>query len=342
MLSNRNMPQEYIEASVLDHVAEDLLLTCNCNLDTAINLGVSSLLFSTIKKRIEYFIDQGIKSFVLGNTDTWPNMEESDQYSDLINYLESKDNIFFIIQTIGYDTKKHADNVVEIGLVYFNAFKYQPIENSDKRDFAFSCLNHFPKYFRIHLGLELWKNNLLDDILFSQSVGDQIFLEEANEKLKHIDGYEDYINALPFKYKFDSVAQPLDDKNLNFDTFAVDHPAFNNTYAHIYTESEIDKQVCTEKTIKPYLAGQIPIPLTPPGHIQYLKELGFHTFDDLLGNDYDSLSYENKIQKIVDIVSKGQYNIENYYNKNYTKIEQNNINLQNMYNKGLTRLRKVL
>ena len=57
------MPQEYIEASVLDHVAEDLLLTCNCNLDTAINLGVSSLLFSTIKKRIEYFIDQGIKSF---------------------------------------------------------------------------------------------------------------------------------------------------------------------------------------------------------------------------------------------------------------------------------------
>ena len=57
MLSNKNISQEYIEASVLDHVAEKMLLSCNCNLDTAINLGVSSLLFSTIKERIEYFIN---------------------------------------------------------------------------------------------------------------------------------------------------------------------------------------------------------------------------------------------------------------------------------------------
>ena len=342
MLNNTNIPDEYIEASVLDHVAEDLLLTCDCNLDTSINLGVSSLLFPTIKKRIEYFIDQGVKSFVLGNTDTWPNMEGTEQYSDFIDYLKTKSNIFFIIQTIGYDTKRHSDNVVEVGLVYFNEFKYESIENTQKRDYGFSSLNHFPKYFRIHLGLELWKNNLLDDILFSQSVGDKSFLEEANTKLKDIEGYEDYINALPFKYEFDSIVKSLDDKELNFDTFSVNHTAFNNTYAHIYTESEIDKQVCTEKTIKPYLAGQIPIPLTTPGHLMYLKELGFHTFDDLLGKDYDELSYENKIQKIVDIVSKGQYNIENYYNKNYTKIEQNNINLQNMYKKGLTRLKKVL
>ena len=342
MLNNKTIPQEYIEASVLDHVAEDLLLSCNRNLETSINLGVSSVLLVTIKERIEYFIDKGIKSFVLGNTDTWPNMEDSDHYSNFINYLESKDNIFFIIQTIGYNTKKHADNVVEIGLVYFNSFKYQPIENTDKRDFAFSCLNHFPKYFRINLGLELWKNNLLEDMLFSQSVGDQIFLEEANKKLKHIDGYEDYINALPFKYKFDPVVKSLDDKNLNFDTFSVNHPAFNNTYGHIYTESEIDKQVCTEKTIKPYLAGQIPIPLTPPGHIQYLKELGFHTFDDLLGTNYDELNYEDKIEVIVSIVSKGKDYIEDYYFKNYDKIEKNNTNLRNMYNMGLTRLRKVL
>lgn len=342
MLSNRNIPQKYIEASVLDHVAEDLLLTCNCNTDTSINLGVSSLLFNTIKEHIEYFIDQGITSFVLGNTDTWPNTKGEEQYSDFINYLKTKSNIFFIIQTIGYDTKKHSDNVVEVGLLHYNEFEYQPIKNIEKRDYTFSCLNYYPKYFRIHLGLELWKNNLLDDMLFSQSLESADYLSITNEQLKHLEQYEDYIDQLPIKYKFDSVIQPLDDKNLNFDTFSVNHPAFNNTYCHIYTESEIDKQVCTEKTIKPYLAGQIPIPLTPPGHIQNLKELGFHTFDDLLGNDYDNLSYENKIQKIVDIVSKGQYNIENYYNKNYTKIEQNNINLQNMYNKGLTRLRKVL
>mgnify|MGYP003313740210 CR=1 FL=1 len=342
MLSNRNIPQEYIEASVLDHVAEDLLLTYECNLDTAINLGVSSLLFNVIKERIDYFIDQGIKSFVLGNTDTWPNMESTDQYSDFIDYLNSKNNIFFIIKTLVYDTKKQSYNVVEVGLVYFNEFKYQTIENTDKREYSFSCLNHFPKYFRIHLGLELWKNNLLDDILFSQSVGDQTFLQEANIRLKDIEGYKDYINALPFKYKFDPVVASFDDKNLNFDTFSVNHTAFNNTYAHIYTESEIDRQVCTEKTIKPYLAGQIPIPLTPTGHIQYLKELGFDTFDDLLGPNYDDLNYEDKIEVIVNIVSKGKDYIEDYYFKNYDKIEKNNTNLRNMYNMGLTRLRKVL
>jgi hypothetical protein len=342
MLSNKNISQEYIEASVLDHVAEKMLLSCNCNLDTAINLGVSSLLFSTIKERIEYFINQGINSFVLGNTDTWPNMEDTDQYSDFIDYLKSKSNIFFIIQTIGYDTKRHSNNVVEVGLVYYNEFEYQPIEKTGKRDYTFSCLNHYPKYFRIHLGLELWKNNLLDDILFSQSLESADYLSKANKVLKHLDQYEDYINTLPIKYEFDSVITPLDDKNLNFNVFSVNHTAFNNTYAHIYTESEIDKQVCTEKSIKPYLAGQIPIPLTPPGHLQYLKELGFYTFDDLLGTNYDQLNYEDKIDVIISIVSKGKDYIEDYYIKNYDEIEKNNINLQNMYNKGLTRLRKVL
>jgi len=342
MLSNHTIPQEYVEASVLDHVATDLLLTCNLNLDTSINLGVSSLCFDTIQERINYFIDQGVKNFVLGNTDTWPNMRGTDQYSDIINFLKSKQDKFFIIQTIGYDTKKHADNVYEIGLVYFNNFKYQPIENTGKREYSYSCLNHFPKYFRIHLGYKLWENNLLDNILFSQSKGDENFLKEANNKLQHLEHYQNYIDCLPFKYEQDPFAEALDDKNLSFDTFSVNHTAFNNTYAHIYTESEIDKQVCTEKTVKPFLAGQIPIPLTPIGHLEYLKELGFNTFEDLLGYDYDSLSYENKIEKIVDIVSKGKYYIENYYTKNYTKVEENNINLQKMYKKGLTRLKNIV
>jgi hypothetical protein len=54
------------------------------------------------------------------------------------------------------------------------------------------------------------------------------------------------------------------------------------------------------------------------------------------------LEYENKIEKIVDIVSKGSYYIENYYTKNYTKVEENNINLRNMYKKGLTRLKNIV
>lgn len=342
MLNNSTIPQEYVEASVLDPVATDLLLCCDRNLDTSINLGVSSLLLETIKERIEYFIDQGVESFVLGNTDTWPNLLSSETYDDIINFLKSKQDTFFIIQTIGYDAKKHSDNIYEIGLVYFNNFKYQPIENTGKRDYSYSFLNHFPKYFRIHLGYKLWENKLLDDILFSQSKGEENFLNEANKKLQHLKHYQKYIDCLPFKYKQDPYAKALDDKNLSFDTFSVSHTAFNNTYAHIYTESEIDKQVCTEKTVKPFLAGQIPIPLTPIGHLEYLKELGFHTFDDLLGYDYDSLEYENKIEKIVDIVSKGSYYIENYYTKNYTKVEENNINLRNMYKKGLTRLKNIV
>ena len=44
MLSNSTIPQQYVEASVLDPVAQDLLQCCERNLDTSINLGVSSLL----------------------------------------------------------------------------------------------------------------------------------------------------------------------------------------------------------------------------------------------------------------------------------------------------------
>ena len=76
------------------------------------------------------------------------------------------------------------------------------------------------------------------NILFSQSKGEENFLKEANDKLQHLQQYQNYIDCLPFKYEQDPFAKPLDDKNLSFDTFSVSHTAFNNTYAHIYTESE--------------------------------------------------------------------------------------------------------
>tara|TARA_R110001606_G_scaffold346958_1_gene496253 strand:- start:714 stop:1745 length:1032 start_codon:yes stop_codon:yes gene_type:complete len=343
MLSNNNIPEEFIEASINDEGAERLLLYCKCNLDTAINLGVSSLLFDTIKYRVEYFINQGIKSFVLGNTDTWPNLLDTENYAEVIDYLNNKKDIFFIIQTIGYDTKRHSDNVVEIGLpICDNNLVIQSIQNKGKRNHSFSCLNHYPKYFRIHLGYELWKNNLLDGIIFSQSIIDQMYLGKTHIKLSHLEHYNKYIDILPIKNKYEPDGGRYEFKNLDFDVFDVTHTAFNDTYAHIYTESEIDRQVCTEKTIKPYQAGQVAIPLTPVGHLPYLRELGFHTFDDLLGDNYDSLDYNDKISVIVSIVSKGKQFIEDYHTNNYTKIVENNINLQNMFNKGLTRLRKVL
>ena len=61
----------------------------------------------------------------------------------------------------------------------------------------------------------------------------------------------------------------------------------------------------SEKTFKPILAGQLFILLASPGAVQFLREIGIDTFDDIIDHSYDdTIDIRSRIQQIVDQVDR--------------------------------------
>ena len=96
------------------------------------------------------------------------------------------------------------------------------------------------------------------------------------------------------------------------------------------TEGDISREnvmTFTEKTIKPFLAKQIPIFFALPNHVNLLRNLGFDMFDDIINHDYDNeidsvkrldlilIELERVINiDLIDFKSKNQYRFDNNYN----------------------------
>ena len=323
MLDNKTITtSRFKESQIIFGHDYKILKHFNCELSKSMNLGISSLLPNEIQSRVEYFIQNyGIKNFLLSNTDVYI-------FDDNLNEWLSNQNAFFIIQTLGISDKKIANNVHEICYPYMFNLEYRNIFTNKDRDYGFSFLNNYPRYFRIELGYYLWKAKLLDDIFYTQSLHEQEPVVH-NSSIKQ-NNLKEFLKLLPIQHE----------KGMNMEhDHTVTNPAFYNSYAHIYTESEIESPVVTEKTFKPFLSGQIPIPLACKGHLSYLKSLGFHTFDDLLGPEFDYSDSYLKMIKIKDIVKKGKRFIKEYYLENLDKIEHNNKNLKNMHSKRLENIK---
>lgn len=55
-------------------------------------------------------------------------------------------------------------------------------------------------------------------------------------------------------------------------------------------ETSSNRRYLTEKTIKAFVLGQIPIFLALPGYVAELRKLGFDVFDDIVSHDYDDIT----------------------------------------------------
>lgn len=81
----------------------------------------------------------------------------------------------------------------------------------------------------------------------------------------------------------------------------------------------------TEKSIKPFLAKQIPLFFALPGHLNVLRQLGFDMFDDLIDNSYDNESNHTKrLDLILDEIEKlVKIDLVDFKNKNKNRFEKN-------------------
>ena len=187
---------------------------------------------------------------------------------------------------------------------------------------------------RTLLGYQLYKNKLLDDIMFSQNVFDNAHaLTRASQdaKILNLENFEEYRNLLPIRAQMEIIPEGQAFRGAH-NSAVLTHPAHTKAYCNIVTESEceeypysrnINLPVITEKSYKPLRAGQIPIMLAARGHIAYFKSLGFEMMEDLLPAGYDQMNVPQKISAIVAIVSKGNKFIEDFYFSHLKEIQHN-------------------
>ena len=296
-------------------------------------IGIGSRFPEDILKTLDLLTDP-VDTVLLFNGDPWRYFDARDE---IFNHPNLQDKNVFL-QTLGYTNTKVNARCWEISypLHYWNMKKSMDpfVAKPSGLKYGFSCLNNSNNMHRTLLGYRLYKNNLLGDIIFSQNiVNDGYAITRASQDAKILDlvNFEEYRNLLPIRSQLEiiPVGQTFrGDHNYVIPT----HPAYTKAYCNIVTESEceeypynrnINLPVITEKSYKPFMAGQVPIMFAARGHIAYLKGLGFEMMEDLMPVGYDQMNIPQKISTIVAIVSKGKDLIEDFYFNHLREIKHN-------------------
>ena len=297
-------------------------------------INIGSQFPEDILKILDQLTDP-VDTVLLTNGDVWRYFDARDEIFDHPN-LQDK-NIF--LQTLGYTNTKVNARCWEISypLYHWKMEKSSSpfISKFSGLAYGFSCLNNSNNMHRTLLGYNLYINNLLNDIIFSQNIVDNgyaISRVGQDAEILNLENFEEYKNLLPIRAQMETipVGQEIREAHNLFGTPT--HPAYTKAYCNIVTESEceeypynrnINLPVITEKSYKPFMAGQIPIMFAARGHTAYLKGLGFEMMEDLMPVGYDQMNIPQKISTIVAIVSKGKDLIEDFYFNHLREIKHN-------------------
>ena len=297
-------------------------------------INIGSQFPEDILKILDQLTDP-VDTVLLTNGDVWRYFDARDEIFDHPN-LQDK-NIF--LQTLGYTNTKVNARCWEISypLFYWKMKKSMDpfVAKPSNLKYGFSCLNNSNNMHRTLLGYCLYKNNLLDDIIFSQNiVGNSYALTRTSQdaKILNLVKFEEYRNLLPIRSQMEiiPVGQEIREVHNLFGTPT--HPAYTKAYCNIVTESEceeypynrnINLPIVTEKSYKPFMAGQIPIMFAARGHIAYLKGLGFEMMEDLLPMGYDQMPVLQKIENIIIMVAKDKDLIKDFYFNHLREIKHN-------------------
>ena len=292
-------------------------------------INIGSQFPEDILKTLDRLTDP-VDTVLLTNGDVWRYFDARDE---IFNHPNLQDKNIFL-QTLGYTNIKINDRCWELSypLYYWRMEKSSSpfISKSSGLVYGFSCLNNSNNMHRTLLGYRLYKNNLLGDIIFSQNIvdnGSVITRVSQDAKILNLVNFEEYKNLLPIRYN------ELLDPELNFARdHSINHDAYIKAYCNIVTESEceeypynrnINLPVITEKSYKPFMAGQVPIMFAARGHTAYLKGLGFEMMEDLMPVGYDQMTIPQKISVIVAIVSNGKDFITDFYFNHLREIKHN-------------------
>jgi hypothetical protein len=247
-------------------------------------------------------------TYILENGDVWRYVEYE---SDIVNHPKL-DGRYVFLHHIGYNNVKISDTKFKISfpILFFTRTVEPLVIKPDNLLYGYSCLNNNNQTHRLELGFSLYKSGLLKDVIFTQNN------EYPNNNIRN--ELIEYVTTLPIRW-VDSDSDFWTNK-LDYST---NHTAYHHAYCNIVTESEIDYPLVSEKSFKPFISGQIPVMVAASGHVEYLRGLGFELMEDFLPSGYDTMSIEEKIKSIVELVGRGTEYARDFYYSNLDKIKYN-------------------
>lgn len=180
-----------------------------------------------------------------------------------------------------------------------------------------SCLNGTPTEHRILTYLHLKDKPYFKDLVFSFG---------NRPPHHHFGGLLTNEERKAYKSLPNNVSFVTEDAVRGID-ISVDHPAFLESYVNLVTETTISNNVCmlSEKTFKPIVTGQFFILIAPPGAVQFLRNIGIDTFDDIIDHSYDTeLDLRIRIKLALDQVDHlVQMDLDSLYNQSKSRLIRN-------------------
>jgi hypothetical protein len=228
---------------------------------------------------IEYLYQSQIKfHYVFFNSCTNPvNVEQQ------IKDIDIKYNFYVLTGLYKYHTHLIPDDRIKyfpFWAVWMSCQNYQ--FSSDLKKYKISCLNGIPREHRKLVYLKLQEKDYFSDMIFT--FGHRPGLHQNFDKWSLTDQEHAAFKRLPQHVEF----LPSDRDGIDV---TVDHPAFQETYVNLVTETTVraDTPMLSEKTFKPIATGQLFVLIASPGAIQFLRDIGFDTFDDIIDHSYDQI-----------------------------------------------------
>ena len=196
--------------------------------------------------------------------------------------------------------------------------QYHKFSNGQKK-YKFSCLNGTAKEHRKFLYVLLNQKHYFKDIVFTFGHRPPT-TAFPNEILLTVEEQESY-QALPQTVEF-----LASDATVGID-LTLKHPAYQESYINLVTETTVVSPMLSEKTFKPIVAGQLFVLIAASGAVQFLRDIGIDTFDDIIDHSYDLISDTRaRINKAVEQVDQLiEKDLDTIYDNIKDRLEQNSI-----------------
>lgn len=206
--------------------------------------------------------------------------------TDKLSVLISLDIPFYILSgSYDYFNNSTPDFRVKFfpfWAIWVSSQQYQ-FSNSPKQ-YKVGCLNGTPWEHRKLTYLNLVERSYFKDMVFS--FGNRSVYEKIPNQDDLTSEQEQRFCQLPQTVTF------LDSDATRGIDITTDHPAYLETYVNLVTETTVSASMpmLSEKTFKPIVSGQLFILIASPGAIQFLRDAGIDTFDDIIDHSYDTIT----------------------------------------------------
>jgi len=196
--------------------------------------------------------------------------------------------------------------------------QYHKFSNSPKK-YKFSCLNGTAKEHRKLVYVLLNQKYYFKDLVFTFGHRSPT-IAFPNEMILTVEEQKIY-QALPQAVEF-----LASDATVGID-LTLDHPAYQESYINLVTETTVVSTMLSEKTFKPIVAGQLFVLIAAPGAVQFLRDIGIDTFDDVIDHSYDLIAdTRTRINKAVEQVDQLiEKDLDTIYDNIKNRLEQNSI-----------------